>query len=299
MVFNLVPTSFPQFEWYDVLCILLAVGCAYLGSRSGYGLWYLLSGIHRLNRRQTQLIEPIPALPDELAETDAQLRSLGFSPLFVTNYVLSQHNQPSQPQQVWHYLHHEEPMIAEIESYSTPQTINYISLITWFPDEAIIVTMYPQGEYIVRDEKLHSRFASKSLMAAFDYQREQQTRWTPLHGEPVRNNTFAQAKQYGERFAKLYSYKFSMRNVKRLASATLSWYGIALLWLIIPVLIRLVEGERQMIGVILAVTLPLMILIFAIGLVVDRRLSYVGPPVDWQPDFMDWTTDVKVEKKDS
>lgn len=158
----------------------------------GLGLWFLWMAFRAWRVRRYLRTVPLPyspewdtfdalAIPTNLQKADERLREMGFTPLGVERSV---YRPVNLNQTAWVYRNDDGSIYASVEdSNQTKRPVN-AAFVTWFPDDTLIVTAFPQG-FTIQERDLHYRFAAYSLQAAFSYHTYMLERWRAEHGDPV------------------------------------------------------------------------------------------------------------------
>jgi hypothetical protein len=145
----------------------------------------LVSGIINLQIRPNILWtkdvshEAIPR-PKEFESVAESLRSLGVEYLGVLH---SQLRAAKEAQAKWIFISSDKEVYAEVLFNNALRPV-LVSLNTLFPNQAMISTRYPFGEYVITPQFM-SRFASQSIENAWNYHRQQVANWQALHGPPL------------------------------------------------------------------------------------------------------------------
>lgn len=261
-------------QWHDLFYVFAFIPCIAI-TIYVRRLWRITYGTR--TRAYTR-IQPIPPLPPELADIDSELRALDFRYALATESVMS---VAAQPVREWTYVSPDQRIYAEV-SYLPAQALPFIGFISWFADDAAIMTTQPFGEYIITHPRLHFRYARYSLKTAFEHHAAQIESWQVQHGEAVRFVTAEQLVEYSPRFNRLYKSTYNRRGM-RLALANIACFVvIAGLFLLVPTAVSDIIYQRA--GTLPAIILfSLVLVMIVIRQIVDQRLSYPGPPVDEPP----------------
>lgn len=157
-----------------VLVIALCAGMAWNTLRQFYTVYQLRSG-NTITARNRLPDAPVPAT---LAELDAKILALGFTPKMTMQHRVA--GQP-KPHTMWIYEHPEFNIELDLTE-SAGEPAFWVALETNFADGSLLITTYPRG-YSVDTPQVKVNFASYSLQEAFDHHLLTQLEWTGSHGE--------------------------------------------------------------------------------------------------------------------
>jgi hypothetical protein len=160
-------------------------------------------------------------IPKAVAEAIAQVEALGMERIGVQQVAL---RMIPYPMNNWIYATPDGAIYAEISPVPglTPPALT--GILSFFPNDAAIMTTYPVGEN-VQEADFHSRFSARSIQAAYDYHQRQTDAWRAIHGEPITVRTLADV----ERQDNIYRARHSRRNYQRLTRLYLQMGGLYLL----------------------------------------------------------------------
>jgi hypothetical protein len=152
-------------------------------------------------------------IPEQHAETDQQLRSLGMRPLGVL------HVKPAFLDTAYEWVYVSESGRIYVEIVYDIFGPVFLQFMSCFPDDAMVITRYPHGENIATVDFI-SRFARGSIDAALHFHKEQLKEWEDLHGTPNTVQTMDDVLRYDEIFRDNYR-KRDTRRIIRLSNRLL------------------------------------------------------------------------------
>jgi hypothetical protein len=161
-------------------------------------------------------------IPEQHQNTDPQLKELGMQPLAVL------HVKPAFLDAAYEWVYVSQSGTIYVEVVYTLSASVLLQFMSCFPDDAILITRYPQGETVITPNYV-SRFARNSIDAALNFHKQQLKEWKEQHGEPLIVKTIDDALQYDEIFRIKYRKLDTMRIIKlnnRLLFLTISAFII-------------------------------------------------------------------------
>lgn len=128
----------------------------------------------------------------------------------------------------WYYVDADATTCANVSSYKSEQSTLIIGFVSWFPDNALIETLYPIGERILEPNYI-SQFVKSDLEAGYRQHQQRIQEWSEQHGTPIVIHDVKQLIPLDQVEIKLHR----RRRYRRLSSILIGLMGFSLMGIVV------------------------------------------------------------------